>query len=80
MVEERYNYKAIKDYTKVLMAKEGYSQESIAKKLGYSQQNVNYALNEPNRFQYMILDILLEMDYEVTLTKNFIKVNKRVGA
>lgn len=78
MIEERYNYKAIKDHCKMVMSKEGKSQEELAKKLGVTQQNIAYALSEKNRMQPIIWDLFLEMDYEITMTPSFVKINKMV--
>lgn len=76
MIEERYNFKAIKDHCKITMAQEGYTQEKMARALGYSQQNIDYALREPNRMQMIIFDMFLEMGYEVILTSKYVKINK----
>lgn len=67
----------LKEHCKKCIKEKRTNQTALSNKMGYTQQNISYVLNEKTTLQYTVLEIFLELGYEITLFSNKIMINEK---
>ena len=65
----------IKKYCKKCIKTKNTTQTALSNKLGYTQQNISYVLNEKTTLQYTVFEIFLELGYDINLFSNKIMID-----
>lgn len=66
----------MKEYCKKCIKEKKTTQTELSNKIGYTQQNISYVLNEKTTLQFAVLEIFLELGYEITLFSNKIMIDE----